>query len=174
MIGEGAMDKKYRILIVDDEPILAEMLKEGLKTFDHACRTASSGSTALELLKTETFDLMLTDIIMPGMDGFVLTHAAKNLYPDLAVIVMTGFAQEETLERAIAAGATDFIKKPFTIGELLVRIDRIVRDFAVINEMKKKHEEAANISHDMIAGLQEEASEKIKKLQETISELKSD
>ncbi|MBI5846725.1 MAG: response regulator [Nitrospirae bacterium] len=168
------MDNKYRILIVDDEPMLAEMLKEGVKAFDHTCRTASSGIAALELLKTETFDLMLTDVIMPGMDGFVLTHAVKGMYPDLAVIVMTGFAEEETYERAITAGASDFIKKPFTIGELLVRIDRIVRDIAVINEMKKKHDDATNISQEMIAGLQEEASEKIKKLQETISELKPD
>jgi two-component system response regulator HydG len=166
------VDKKYRILIVDDEPMLAAMLKEGVKAFDHTCKTATSGSGALELLKAETFDIMLTDVIMPGMDGFLLTRTAKCLFPDLAVIVMTGFSQEETCNRAISAGASDFINKPFTIGELFVRIDRIMRDSAVINEMKKKHDDAAQISRDMISGLQEEAAEKINELKQTISELK--
>jgi diguanylate cyclase (GGDEF)-like protein len=67
-------------------------------------------------------EVLLTDIVMPGMPGLELVSRAKRLHPDLTAIVMTGFAEEFSYDEAIRSGAADFIKKPFTVQELLVRI----------------------------------------------------
>jgi diguanylate cyclase (GGDEF)-like protein len=68
---------------------------------------------------------MISDIVMPGMDGFELTEKAKKLRPDMLVIIMTGYTEDFSFDRAIEAGASDFIKKPFTLQELIIRIQLV-------------------------------------------------
>jgi len=166
------MENKYRVLVVDDDRILTAVFAEGLKTSGYTCRTVSSGAAALALLKEESFDVMVTDLIMPGMDGFVLTRAAKALVPEMAIIMMTGFEQEESYDLAISAGAADFIKKPFTIGELTARIDRVLRDSRILSEIRKKQQEVRDISREMIEGIQEESMGRISSLEQEIVELR--
>jgi two-component system cell cycle response regulator len=166
------MSKKLRVLIVDDDKVLGSVLKEGLMAFEYPCENASNGETALGMISSMPFDIMVTDIIMPGMDGLELTYKVKQLRPEIAVIVMTGFQQEESYNRAIGYGASDFIKKPFSIAELIIRMDRIMRDSQVLAEIRKKQEEVRNISRDMIAGLQDEATVRITKLEEEIINLR--
>jgi len=162
------MNGKYRILIVDDEKVLCSVFKEGLSASGYDCETASNGKTALELLGKNDFDVMVTDIIMPGMDGLELTSQAKQKKPDMAVIVMTGFQQEESYDRAIGLGASDFIKKPFAINELLIRIERVLRDSKTLAAIRQKQEEVRAISHEMIDGMQEEAAKRIALLEKEI------
>jgi YesN/AraC family two-component response regulator len=121
-----------------------------------------------ELLANKDFDIMVTDIIMPGMDGLELTYKTKQLKPDMAVIVMTGFQQDESYNRAISYGASDFIKKPFAINELLIRIERVLRDSKTLNAIRQKQEEVRAISREMIEGMQEEAAQRIAKLEKEI------
>jgi len=167
-----AGNRKPRIIVVDDDDVLRSVLKEGLTAFEYESQTASSGAAALKHMMEVEFDVMIADIVMPGMDGFELTRKAKQLKPDLSVIVMTGFQQEESYGKAVTAGASDFIKKPFTIGELIVRIDRVMRDKQVLAGIRQRQEEVRKISRDMISGVQDEASQRIARLEEEIVNLR--
>ncbi|MCL4476819.1 MAG: GGDEF domain-containing response regulator [Nitrospirae bacterium] len=99
------------------------MLKERFVLEGYRCETATSAESALELIGKTFFDIMLTDISFPGMKGFELTEQARKLRPEMMVIIMTGFIDEFSYDGAIEAGASDFIKKPFTFKELKVRIE---------------------------------------------------
>jgi diguanylate cyclase (GGDEF)-like protein len=120
-----ALRTKGSVLIVDDEASILSMCHDVLTRQGYRCHTATSGDMALELINTLSFDIMLTDILMPGMGGFELTERAKKLNPNMLVIIMTGFAEDFSYDSAIQAGASDFIKKPFTIAELMARIKNV-------------------------------------------------
>jgi len=164
--------EKPGVLIVDDDKVLASVLQQGLKASAYSCEIALSGDSALVMIANTPFDVMVTDIVMPGMDGLELTYKAKQLKPALAVIVMTGFQQEESYDRAVGYGASDFIKKPFSIQALIERIDRVIRDRRVLAEIRNKQEEVRNISRDMIASGQDEALQRIAQLEEEIIDLR--
>lgn len=134
------MDERNSVIIVDDDERLLEIFKTALSLEGYQCETASSAESALELINKTSFDIMLTDIRMPGIEGFELTHKAKKIIPDMAVIIMTAYAEEFSYDNAIAAGASDFIKKPFTLNELMARIQHVklqekVRTMAVTDEL---------------------------------------
>ncbi|OGW36912.1 MAG: hypothetical protein A2Y97_05275 [Nitrospirae bacterium RBG_13_39_12] len=134
------MDERNSVIIVDDDKRLLEIFKTALSLEGYECETASSAESALELIKNTSFDIMLTDIRMPGIEGFELTSKAKNIRPDLSVIIMTAYAEEFSYDNALEAGASDFIKKPFTLNELIARIQHVklqekVRTMAVTDEL---------------------------------------
>ena len=134
------MDERNSVIIVDDDERLLEIFKTALSLEGYQCETASSAESALELINKTSFDIMLTDIRMPGIEGFELTSKAKNIRPDLSVIIMTAYAEEFSYDNAIEAGASDFIKKPFTLNELMARIQHVklqekVRTMAVTDEL---------------------------------------
>ena len=113
--GPGPMAS---ILIVDDEEglqttLVTSFAKEGYRTAG-----AGSAAEALELLRQEAFDILLTDLVMPGMDGLTLMEQALRRAPDLVVILMTGGGTVESAVRALKGGAYDYILKPFTLGEI--------------------------------------------------------
>jgi diguanylate cyclase (GGDEF)-like protein len=122
----GRAEGKGSILVVDDEKIIVRMLEAGLSDMGYSCVAVNNGTAALELIKEAPLDIMLTDVHMPGMNGFVLTEKAKHIIPDLLVIIMTGFSKNFSYDAAIEAGAADFIKKPFTVKELEVRIQHVI------------------------------------------------
>jgi len=115
--------KQSSVIIVDDDESFLNMLKERFVLEGYRCETATSAESALELIGKTFFDIMLTDISFPGMKGFELTEQARKLRPEMMVIIMTGFIDEFSYDGAIEAGASDFIKKPFTFKELKVRIE---------------------------------------------------
>jgi len=134
------MDERNSVIIVDDDERLLEIFKTALSLEGYQCETASSADSALELINKTSFDIMLTDIRMPGIEGFELTHKAKEIIPDMAVIIMTAYAEEFSYDNAMEAGASDFIKKPFTLNELMARIQHVklqekVRTMAVTDEL---------------------------------------
>ncbi|MCL4477056.1 MAG: GGDEF domain-containing response regulator [Nitrospirae bacterium] len=116
------MNKGNYVLIVDDEETLLSMLKETFTSEGYECETATSAESALEHISNTPFDIMLTDISLPGMKGFELTVQARKMRPEMAVIIMTGYIDDFSYDSAIEAGASDFIKKPFTLKELKARI----------------------------------------------------
>ena len=128
------MTKLSSVLIVEDEMELLEMLRNGLSLRAYHCETAMNATVALELLNERLFDLMLIDIDLPDMSGFELAKKAKRLNPNITVIIMTGFIGDFSYDEAVKTGATDFIKKPFTVKELDVRIKQIEMQ----EELKKK------------------------------------
>jgi len=119
------MEERISVIIVDDDKRLLDIFKTALSFKGYQCEIASSAEAALELISKTSFDIMLTDIRMPGTEGFELTHKAKKIRPDMAVIIMTAYAEEFSYDTAIEAGASDFIKKPFTLNELMVRIQHV-------------------------------------------------
>jgi diguanylate cyclase (GGDEF)-like protein len=117
------LSKRASILIVDDDVHLLDMFKDSLMLEGYICEIAPDGKSAIDLLNTTRFDVMIIDIVLPDMTGFELTQKMKRSSPDIVVIIVTGFADSFSYDDAIQAGASDFIKKPFTLRELLVRIE---------------------------------------------------
>jgi heterodisulfide reductase subunit A2 len=116
----------FRILVVDDEPAVRDSLREWLLNEGFpTVEMAESGQRALELLAVAPCQLMLTDIKMPGMDGVELLEKARDLYPELAVLMMTAYATVETAVAALKIGARDYFMKPFDLAAILPLIGRI-------------------------------------------------
>jgi len=115
------------ILIVDDELQIRDPLREFLELSGFPSSMASSAQEALSLIKTNTFDVVITDIMMPVMDGLELTDKIKKKH-DIDVIVMTGHTENYSYEEAIKKGASDFIFKPIRFEELLLRLKRVIKE----------------------------------------------
>jgi two-component system, NtrC family, response regulator PilR len=113
-----------RILVVDDERSMRDFLTILLKKQNHEVQTADSGESAVALLEQESFDLVLTDLKMPGIGGLDVLRRVKELEPATQVILMTAFATTETAIEAMKQGARDYITKPFKVDELLVQVDK--------------------------------------------------
>jgi diguanylate cyclase (GGDEF)-like protein len=122
-----SMQPAKSVLIVEDESPVMQLLHATLSMEGYRCTEAENGDSAMELLKTTPFDIMITDIVMPGMGGLELAERAKKLHPAMLIIIMTGFLDEFSYEKAVTSGASDFIKKPFTSVELLIRIKHVLQ-----------------------------------------------
>lgn len=108
------MDTK-RILVVDDQESMRSMLTDLLDMMGHQTLTAAGGTEALERLRDQVIDLVITDLNMPEMDGMELTKRIKSATPDVPVIVITGYGTFHTERQVLAAGADGYIPKPCTI-----------------------------------------------------------
>ncbi len=118
------MDK---ILIIDDDAGVRDSMQEFIKDSGYDIYTASSAEEALELLKSEIVDVVITDIILTGMDGLELTDLIKHNY-DIDVIVMTGYSEKFSYEDAITKGASDLVFKPIRYRELMLRLKRVLKE----------------------------------------------
>ena len=123
--------EKFRILVVDDELIVRDSLKEWLKEEGFTVDAAESGPDALEMLNEKQYHLMLTDIKMPGMDGVEVLKKAKEAFPDLTVVMMTAYATVETAVEAMKIGALDYLVKPFDLDALIPMTLTIYEDLEV-------------------------------------------
>jgi CheY-like chemotaxis protein len=114
-----------RILIAEDEEALCAMCARALEGVGHDVMTACDGSDALDLLKRERgrFDLLLTDIRMPLMDGIALSLAVARDYPEMTILLMTGYADQRERAHGLDAIVHDVITKPFTIAVLRAAVD---------------------------------------------------
>ncbi len=119
------MDEKESVIIIDDDVTVLNMIDSGLSSKGYRCETATDAESAFELISKTSFDIMITDIILPGMGGFELTEKATKLRPNILVIIMTGYTEDFSYDRAIETGVSDFIKKPLTVQELIIRIQLV-------------------------------------------------
>ena len=115
------MIRQPRILVVDDEPQLARVLRTGLKTHGYDVRVASDGVSALETFGDWPPDLVVTDLAMPNLDGLELCRRLRERSP-LPIIVLSVRGEERTKVEALDAGADDYVTKPFGMDELLARV----------------------------------------------------
>ena len=113
-----------RVLVVDDEKFFQELLREVLAAAGHHARTAGSGEEALQLLADEHFDLLVTDVVMPGMDGVALVKEAKRRDPDIEAVAVTGHDDVRLAVQAMKAGCADFLTKPVDREELVAVAER--------------------------------------------------
>ncbi len=112
------------ILIVDDEQGMRQLLSLVFGRAGHTVRAAENGRRAVELLREAEADLIVSDIRMPDMGGIEFLRAARELSPDVAVVMMTAFATVETAREAFKLGADDFIQKPFDVDELKLIVEK--------------------------------------------------
>jgi two-component system, NtrC family, response regulator PilR len=117
-----ALVARPRILVVDDEPSMREMLRIVLKRDGYDIVIAQNGTDGMERLRTEPFDLLLSDIRMPDVSGVEVLRAAKQVNPDILAFMMTAFASTETAVEAMRLGALDYFTKPFSMDELRLKI----------------------------------------------------
>ena len=133
--------ENFKVLVADDEPTIRELMTLVLERHGHTIKTANNGVQALEMLHAERFDALLSDIQMPHMNGLELLQRAKEIQPDIIVIVMTGFGTIETAVQAIKGGAADFITKPIRDLDQIPLIFRKAKQFQMLqNEVKSLRE----------------------------------
>jgi DNA-binding NtrC family response regulator len=128
-----------RLLVVDDERPQREMLGRILARAGFAVTTAQNGEEALERLDGEPFDLLLTDQRMPRLDGLELLERVQRLHPRLPVVLMTAYGTVSTAVEAMKRGAADYLTKPFDRDELLVVVDRTIRQRRLEDEVASLH-----------------------------------
>ncbi|MFH1437194.1 MAG: response regulator [Pseudomonadota bacterium] len=118
---------KIRMLVVDDEIVVQRSCVDIFteKSENYEIVTVSSGEEALAALKKQRFDIILTDIKMPGLPGLQLLMVIREKYPDIAVVVITGYATVKTAVEAMKLGAVDFIPKPFTPDEIYNSVENL-------------------------------------------------
>lgn len=129
-IGWQSPDRTH-ILVVDDEEPIRNLVKRAVDQAGFQCSTASNGKEALAMLKQDRVDVVITDIMMPELDGIRLTQEVRNIYM-ADVIVMTGYAEGYTYNEIITEGASDFIQKPLDLKELILRLRRVLKERDII------------------------------------------
>lgn len=118
---------KERVLIVDDEKNIVTSLQEILLDEGYEIITAEDGLDALELVRSESPDLVLLDIWIPGMDGIEVLQAIKTYHPEIEVLVMSGHGTIDTAVKATKLGAYDFIEKPFSLNQLVMSVEKALK-----------------------------------------------
>jgi two-component system cell cycle response regulator CpdR len=122
-----------RILLAEDDQVMREYLTRALQKSGYAVTAVDRGTAALPLIQTESFDLLLTDIVMPEMDGIELAQRAGELSPNLRVMFITGFAAV-TLKAGKAMPNARVLSKPFHLRDLVAEVDRLFEtDLAGLN-----------------------------------------
>jgi len=122
-----------RVLIVDDDVAVRSTMNEYVQAAGYASEAVSCAEEALELLEKDTFQVVVTDIILPAMGGLELTKTIRK-NKDSDVIVMTGYSDDYSYEEAINIGASDFVIKPVRLEELLLRLKRVLKERELTKE----------------------------------------
>jgi two-component system, OmpR family, response regulator len=114
------------ILVADDDPVIRKLFEKRLSNEGHEVTVASDGKEAARLLDSTTFDVIITDLVMPGdIGGIELLKRAKEKSVDIEVIVITGHSSVDTAVDAMKKGAVDYLEKPVHFGELFLRLEKI-------------------------------------------------
>ena len=123
-MSEPTRSSPSRLLIVDDMEAMRLALTKCLQLSGYQVRSVSSGEEALELLRSQRFDLLLTDQSMPGLSGLELTDAVARMHPDMPIVVLTGHTDVELARDSLRCGASDFVTKPVNVHELPILVER--------------------------------------------------
>ena len=133
-----------KVLLVDDEKEFLEIMSERMKDRDMEVTTATSAQQALEIIEKESFDAIILDFQMPGMDGMEALKAIKAKKPEMQIILLTGYATVEKSVEAMKVGATDFIEKPADLEVLAEKIKNAKAEKMLIVE-KQTEDKVKNI-----------------------------
>ena len=121
------MATQAQILVVDDEPIACSRLKTALEKHGYSVQTCPGGAAAIELLKTQHFQVVVSDLRMDDVSGLDVLDLVRAQHPSTPMILITGYATVEVAREALAKGAFDFIAKPFRPQDLRAIIERALR-----------------------------------------------
>jgi CheY-like chemotaxis protein len=120
--------KKGKALVLDDEQIVLDSVSRILEGEGYEVRTSRSGADALEAIKEGGFDILLTDLKMPGMDGLQAMEALSKVEPDLSMIMFTAYSTVDTAVKAVKLGAVEYCRKPFTPDQLTELVEKVMND----------------------------------------------
>jgi DNA-binding NtrC family response regulator len=124
--GERKKMQNLKILVVDDDPVTLTLLQKRLKKEDYEVETAIDGVSAIELINTNYYDVILTDLMMPGgVDGIGVLEAAKKINIKTEVILITAHGSVDNAIKAMKKGAADYLQKPVNLDEVLLRMEKI-------------------------------------------------
>ena len=126
------MAKQERVLVVDDDAVIREGLRRVLNMEGYAVETQPNGRLAMDRLQETTFDLLITDLKMPGMNGMEVLQAVRVLQPEMPVILITGFAAVDNAVDAMKNGAADYLSKPFANEEIVAKVRKALDERAVL------------------------------------------
>ena len=157
---------RYKVLVVDDEEGIRRLIVDLLSRRGHQCLQATDGVDALEKAATNELDAVITDIVMPKMNGITLTKELLKRTPKLPVMVMTGYDNEFSAVTALTSGAREFIRKPFSLAELAARFDKMMSAHEIIIGNEDSQNEA-------LFQLQRTSLEETEKLKREIEHLTS-
>lgn len=115
------------ILLVEDEESMQILLSYMLQSKGFVVTIADNGADAVSLLKSQKFDILCTDIMLPKMNGIEVCKFSREFYPHLPIIVISSKSQEKEIEEALSAGANDYVKKPFDVDDLLLKIQHYLQ-----------------------------------------------
>src|SRR5690242_10266082 len=118
--------KRTTILTADDDPQLLRLVSRNLELEDYEVITASNGQQALEMIETQTPELVLLDVMMPKMDGFTVCQRVRA-FSAVPIILITARGQDQDKVRGLDLGADDYLTKPFSVDELLARVRSVLR-----------------------------------------------
>jgi two-component system response regulator RegX3 len=116
-----------RLLLVEDEPGLQLTLSDRLTAEGYAVETAADGDTAIRRGGGEPFDVIVLDVMLPGRDGFAICDEVRKVDRDLAIIMLTAKTSDEDIVNGLALGADDYVAKPFSIAQLVLRVKAVLR-----------------------------------------------
>ncbi|TXD85470.1 response regulator transcription factor [Subsaximicrobium wynnwilliamsii] len=120
------MDKPITILLAEDEPALGQIIKESLETRHFKVLLCANGETALETYRNQEPELLVLDVMMPKKDGFTLAKEIRAIDEQIPIIFLTAKSQTQDVVEGFSIGGNDYLKKPFSMEELIVRIDNLL------------------------------------------------
>lgn len=123
-----------RILVVEDDPTMRDVLTKVLRRAGYSVEQGCNGGEAMKLLTDGAFDLLLSDIRMSPIDGLLLTATAKSIHPRLKVLLVTAYGERADARDARAAGADQYMSKPFRMAQLLATVRELIGDMEAISE----------------------------------------
>ncbi|PID28215.1 MAG: two-component system response regulator [Candidatus Cloacimonadota bacterium] len=161
------MNNKVKILVIDDDERLLNLLEEALSSYNYKTYTKTDQSEALALISEVNFDLVLTDFMMPGLNGLEMIRRIKEINADLPVIMITGAGDMDTVMKTFKAGAYDYIKKPFKWQELIITIQKALEKHALILKNKQYQTELEKLVKEQTAKL-EKTNKRLEKTNERL------
>jgi len=128
--GLSAIQTRFKILIVDDDPIIVRLLTHFLSKSNYEVKSVTEGMEGLKIAFAEKPDLILLDVMMPGMDGFRFLELLKKgkRFANVPVLMISAIVEEDQVLRALEAGATDYIVKPFSSRIVLAKVHKALKD----------------------------------------------
>jgi len=128
-------DHKPRILVVDDELPVCKSICYTLAQEEYQVDRALSGEEALQQLRSQAYEVMIVDLMMPGMSGMDVLAAARKTDPQMSIVIMTAYPSTRTAVQSVKEGAFDYLPKPFTPRELLTSVERALQGRRPIGDM---------------------------------------
>jgi DNA-binding response OmpR family regulator len=138
------------ILLVEDDASLNTVLADYLRSKDYTVETAQNGKEAWELIIIKHYDLIITDIMMPKMNGFELLKLIRAQYINLPVIMLSAKTDRDDIMQAYSMGCDDYVTKPFSMDILICKIEAVLRRFRLINESEQTEWQLGKLAFDSV------------------------